>query len=1019
MIRLRLKLIIVLVSLAVVLVPQASVAALTLEQKIFNAQNNIIMYEDDCEESEKTGTCVAPTGDQITWIGDSYSVGAESGFYGNKQGVHLISEKFPGVDLGDAEMGSTNSYIQSGRFIDYEYTTKDGITVRAGLDILQEIVNAGKLRSYLVFALGTNGGDWDTDKINRVLDLVGSNTKVILMTSKTEVAGQDYTSNNEKVKQFAKDHPDQIYVADYASVAKSEWYDADPEKIHPNGGDGYDVFTDTIKNTLPQNCTAGMLPGNNIEEKIWNWFVKADIDGVSDNGAAIAGIMGNFFGESSYNLLQYGCALGVCGGALYGLLDTWGGFTELRERVNTAIGKDLWETSGYDWDIEGYPTKLAPDKALADAGVTEEELNTIIDIELTYFITENARFNGSGNGWNADQSFMKSMGNVDDPNSPESYSDLFVVTVEGAVYNAEVNCTPVLDGEAIRQIRKFKDNYNDLAQGAEERRGYARTIYDRLANSANLVATSGDSDFSTTSTYSVSGSKKYTLTDSQLQDLAELARYIKNLNKEDRPEAFQSANTDEEILSLFADLFEKSNPSVGDADASDALYNFIKDSDFYKNCPDLLNGVRDHPEVTEEVAKSVLNDGLRATSTNRLQTSDPNAGAKVCEDSSKKKSSGAARIAEAAVQMSWPVIKANESFEESHVGECANDGRDSKTYNSWVSYSDGSKESCYYTPRKMYRDNYLGQVYTNVFNPGSGFTDRIYMDCSYFVGTVLNYVFGQDYGFPTGGPSAQLTFFQNHPEDWQEIENTGTTDELKPGDVLVKPPNEHIMIYVGSYGGEYGPWSQASADTEVGLVKSRGSYDNFKIYRYKGTALGGDFGEGGEAIGNAAEYLAWPEADQEKGYAGTLTEEYKAARDEWFGPDPSGIVDDVSCARFASLSILVSGVDEGFQVTTPPSRSNIRWIQSENTGLEGYLKTSTNYENVTGKGDYRRGDIFIRSDSSPHVFIYLGSDRSAEGAGCREAGCNGNSTNNWAGMVMTRHPEDSVKEGYHVYRLKE
>jgi hypothetical protein len=49
------------------------------------------------------------------------------------------------------------------------------------------------------------------------------------------------------------------------------------------------------------NSCVGTLPGSNNEEIVWNYFVEANIDGVSNNPAAIAGIMGNFQQESNFN----------------------------------------------------------------------------------------------------------------------------------------------------------------------------------------------------------------------------------------------------------------------------------------------------------------------------------------------------------------------------------------------------------------------------------------------------------------------------------------------------------------------------------------------------------------------------------------------------------------------------------------------------------------------------------------------------------------------------------------------
>ena len=71
------------------------------------------------------------------------------------------------------------------------------------------------------------------------------------------------------------------------------------------------------------SCTAGMLAGNTIEERIWNYFVSAQISGLSDNPAVIAGILGNLYVESGYNPFMVSESGNYRG--LYMLSDTYGG----------------------------------------------------------------------------------------------------------------------------------------------------------------------------------------------------------------------------------------------------------------------------------------------------------------------------------------------------------------------------------------------------------------------------------------------------------------------------------------------------------------------------------------------------------------------------------------------------------------------------------------------------------------------------------------------------------------------
>ena len=234
------------------------VFAITEEELQEYSQNNITFYDPSECQGSNNAVCTAPTGDQITWIGDSYSV----------QAVEQIMAAFPGVDMGVVQAGnsvSPYSYIQGSKHM--EMNAAEGNGGAGGVTILGDIVNAGKLRPYLVFALGTNDGISES-AMNVILDkiagLVGSNTKVILTTAYT-TNGVDYSGGNNAKKSFAESH-DNFYLADYAAIAKPEYYASD--SIHPLSNGGYAAWLQAIKDALPKNCTAGLLAGNTVEERI-------------------------------------------------------------------------------------------------------------------------------------------------------------------------------------------------------------------------------------------------------------------------------------------------------------------------------------------------------------------------------------------------------------------------------------------------------------------------------------------------------------------------------------------------------------------------------------------------------------------------------------------------------------------------------------------------------------------------------------------------------------------------------
>ena len=218
------------------------VVALSEENLDKFAQNDILFYDpesDDCTTSR-------PTGDDVTWIGDSYSVGAE---YQDK----LITEKLPGVDLGAYDNTAdppAGSYIKGSKF--FANATNDiNSDNPTGIALLKEITEKNKLRPYLVFALGTNGGV-TKEYIDELVNLAGANTKIVLTTIYTTKS--DYTTTNEVIKKAAEDN-NNISVADWAGVAKPEYYKDDSSGVHPFGH--YDEWVNAIYEALPESGNGG------------------------------------------------------------------------------------------------------------------------------------------------------------------------------------------------------------------------------------------------------------------------------------------------------------------------------------------------------------------------------------------------------------------------------------------------------------------------------------------------------------------------------------------------------------------------------------------------------------------------------------------------------------------------------------------------------------------------------------------------------------------------------------------
>ncbi|MBQ6320884.1 hypothetical protein IJI17_01510 [Candidatus Saccharibacteria bacterium] len=188
------------------------------------------------------------------------------------------------------------------------------------------------------------------------------------------------------------------------------------------------------------------LSGNSNAEKAWNFLLNADIPGVSNNPAAIAGIIGNLMAESNVNPFarnSIGCS---------GIYQACGG-------RNTALLNEL-ASHGITWG----------DESQSDAA---------LQIELTYMINEPGEFTQYTNNLNrvANQ-------------SPSSYAELFLVVYERAVYGTD----QILDSGVASLAG------NNLYQNASGRRNFAESAYSSFSSLSASTPLSDSSEDSTSPT---------------------------------------------------------------------------------------------------------------------------------------------------------------------------------------------------------------------------------------------------------------------------------------------------------------------------------------------------------------------------------------------------------------------------------------------------------------------------------------------------------------------------------------
>ena len=918
----RLKLILLLAVIFTHTVPVSALSDAYLEKF---AQNNIVFYnpESECTGAENNNTrCVqtggtVPDGSKITWIGDSYTEGTAS----------QIESMFPGIDL----------HYQACKHFKSDNASCGG---DGGLTVLQNEVGSN-LREYLVFALGTNVETYSlSDTIPELKTKAtgfNSNVKIILVSSRTR--NYEY-ADETKTMQDAAAGDSNIMLADWNAASKDhmdEYFDGrcnygdtdyQDNCTHPNAT-GYSAWLDTIKSALGgggggTNCTAGMLSGDTVEERIWNYFVSANIPGVSDNPAVIAGILGNFYVESGYNPFMLGSS-GESYRGLWMLYIDYGG-AAIRDRVNDAVGSDHWKFYGW-W---GSPTTV--DEELAkEFNASQTEIDAAVKVELDYLTNVQ--------DYSTWQWFLDGLNEVSHNSGTEgaeSYAELFLGIIENA-YGDGDSGGPFKDQKVQAYTSRKWGSGHTTWQGADKRREAAVDAYNRLSNKTTgatpTTTTTPDGGTTTVNTpASSSGFTKYQLTDNEIFDIAEVAKA-------------ENGGTDNGFkfeVSLMANLYERANhskyPTIVDYIAEPTSH--YGGEGWFATFSYINNGARDTDKdgnqiisTSEEshyieMVRSVLVDGNRTLPTQIVEHDDPGDiqwieldGVKYykgddaiyditkyvkdktkilalgdpyifyswanpdgttvsssswgngtgdpfgyfendpptsmpasassassnsnCPTTTSNSGSGGIAVLQAALKMAWPVMSGQ--GDDSHVGQCESSA------GNWVSW-DSSKDSCYHYPRELYRENKAK------YDTGCG--DAVYEDCGYFMATVL-YTAGVDENgkAPKCGTAAIDTFL-SESSNWDPVDNTGTEDNLKPGDIFVTPAG-HVSMYAGSYGGTYGKQVHASRDDRVGTLtdyvadQAGGKYVDshgtpFNIYRIKG---GGTISEGGLTFEQAKTFM--------------------------------------------------------------------------------------------------------------------------------------------------------------------
>ncbi|MBQ6355188.1 M15 family metallopeptidase [Candidatus Saccharibacteria bacterium] len=168
-------------------------------------------------------------GENITLIGDSIADTAKSKFL----------EKYPKADV----------HTQVSKQF-YAPSPKNN---PAGITILEELIDNGKLRRTLVYALGTNSSGLKKKQAEEVISLAGDNRSVVFITNYEK--GKDFTNNNNVFEKMKADHSN-VDVVDWASAVKGSPDKYLSDGTHPNT-EGVDLWVKLLSDVLGSKSSSG------------------------------------------------------------------------------------------------------------------------------------------------------------------------------------------------------------------------------------------------------------------------------------------------------------------------------------------------------------------------------------------------------------------------------------------------------------------------------------------------------------------------------------------------------------------------------------------------------------------------------------------------------------------------------------------------------------------------------------------------------------------------------------------
>lgn len=167
-------------------------------------------------EEPTPGPTVPPTGDNVSVIGDSVALAS----------APALEEQLPGIAI-DAEVSRS---------------------IVAGLSLIQQQLDAGTLRPYVVLSLAANS-EMSVGQIDEVISLVGPERRLVLITGYGPQRLSWIWASNESIHVAAQAHKDVVEVADWATAIADHPEHLASDYVHPDAVGG-SIFAGLVVDAL-------------------------------------------------------------------------------------------------------------------------------------------------------------------------------------------------------------------------------------------------------------------------------------------------------------------------------------------------------------------------------------------------------------------------------------------------------------------------------------------------------------------------------------------------------------------------------------------------------------------------------------------------------------------------------------------------------------------------------------------------------------------------------------------------